>query len=264
MKHILVPIGSSENAPNTLQYAIDLASEFDAKVFVFRAYKSISVTGAMFKVDEFMERETRLYLRSMVNSVDQKNVEIKIAAARGGVVESIQTIQKEVGIDLVVVGPKSNSIRDEVFLGSTSGSIVKQTNIPVLVVPEGYNFKPFKTALTAFKSGVLKKEGMLVPLTQFMDKFGTKANLLLVKTPDYLEEDLQISEELAAIQNSLTTTENVTIFQGVLEHFQSNDPDLLCVFRRKRGFFQKLMGKSAVLKSEFHTTVPLLVLCGRQ
>ena len=38
MKHILVPIGSTENVKNTLQYAIDFATEINAKVFVFRAY----------------------------------------------------------------------------------------------------------------------------------------------------------------------------------------------------------------------------------
>ena len=32
MKHILVPVGSTENASNTMQYAIDFAAKFDAKV----------------------------------------------------------------------------------------------------------------------------------------------------------------------------------------------------------------------------------------
>jgi len=264
MKHILVPIGSSENASNTLQYAIDLAGEFDAKVFVFRAYKSISVTGTMMKIDEFMDRETKLYLKSLINSVDRKDVDIKIVAAKGETVESIRAINTELGIDLIVLGPKSNSIKDEVFLGATSGGIIKQTEIPVLVVPEGYVFKPFTKALAAFKSGVLRKEGMLTPLKSFIDKFGTKANLLLVKTPDYTEADLVIDPALKAIENTFAETENVTIFQGVLEHFQSNNPDLLCVFRRKRGFFQKLWEKNTVLNSEFHTTIPLLVLCGQQ
>lgn len=264
MKHILVPIGSSENALNTLQYAIDFAAETSAKVFVFRAYKSISVTGTMMKIDEFMDRETKLYLRSIVNSVDTKDVEIKIAAAKGEVVESIRAIDSELGIDLIVTEPKSNSIKDEVFLGSTSGSIVKQTQIPVLVVPEGYKFKPYTIALTAFKSGILNREGMLTPLQEIKRVFNTKVNLLLVKTPDYSEEDLVLDDALKAIQDKLTTTENVTTFQGVLEHFQSNNPDLLCVFRRKRGFFQKLWQTNTVLKSEFHTTIPLLVLCGRQ
>ena len=264
MKHILVPVGSSENASNTLQYAIDLAAEFEAKVFVFRAYKVLSKAGTIINIDEIVARETNLYLRSIVKSVDTKGVEIKTIAAKGSVLESINAIENEIGIDLVVAGPKSNSIKEEVFLGSTSGSIVKQTQIPVMIVPEGYKFKPFTTALVAFKSGVLQKEGMLTPLNEIISAFGTKANLLLVKTPEYKEEDLILNDALKAVQNTLTTTENVTTFQGVLEHFQSNNPDLLCVFRRKRGFFQKLWEKNTVLKSEFHTTIPLLVLCGAQ
>ena len=264
MKHILVPIGSTDNVSNTLQYAIDLASEFNAKIFVFRAYKVMSKAGTMINIDEIVSRETQLYLRSVVNSVDRKNVEVKIVSAKGGTIESINAIHKEVGVDLIAVGPRSNSIKEEVFLGNTSGSIVKQTEIPVLVVPEGYKFKPYTTALTAFKSGKLDSEGMLTPLERIKETFKTKVNLLLVKTPDYKEEDLLIDDALQSIQNTLTTTENVTTFQGVLEHFQSNNPDLLCVFRRKRGFFKKLWEKNTVLKSEFHCTVPLLVLCGRQ
>lgn len=264
MKHILVPIGSSENANNTLQYAIDLASEMGAKVFVFRAYKVLSKAGTMINLDEIVSRETQLYLRSVVNLVDTKNVEVKIISAKGSALESINSVHKELGVDLVVVEPRSNSIKEEVFLGSTSGSIVKNTEIPVLIVPEQYKFSPYKTALTAFKSGKLKKEEMLRPLQELADKFSTKVNLLLVKTPDYQDEDLVLDPRLTSIQNSLTTTENVTTFQGVLEHFQSNNPDLLCVFRRKRGFFKKLWESNTVLKSEFHCSVPLLVLSGSQ
>ncbi len=264
MKHILVPIGSTENAVNTLQYAIDFAAEFNAKVFVFRAYKLVAKAGTMINIDEIVSRETKLYLRSIVNSIDRKNVEVKIVSAKGGTVESIQAIHKELNIDLIAVGPRSNSIKDEVFLGSTSGSIVKQTEIPVLVVPEGYEFKPFTSTLTAFKSGILKKDNVLKPLLEIKKAFNPTINLLLVKTPDYQDKDLQIDASLTEIQDSLTTTENVTTFQGVLEHFQSNNPDLLCVFRRKRGFFKKLWEKNTVLKSEFHTTIPLLVLCGKQ
>lgn len=264
MKHILVPIGSSENGHNTLQYAIDFAAAMGAKVFVFRAYKVIAKAGTMINIDDIVSRETQLYLRSVVSRVDTKDVEVKIIMAKGDVVESIISVDKELGVDLVVTEPKSNSIKEEVFLGSTSGSIVKNTKIPVLIVPEGNSFKPFETALTAFKSGKLKSENMLKPLNEIIATFATKVNLLLVKTPDYQEEDLVLDPALVAIQNSLTTTENVTTFQGVLEHFQSNNPDLLCVFRRKRGFFQKLWETNTILKSEFHCSIPMLILSGKQ
>ena len=43
MNHILVPIGSKENASNTLQYAIDFAKEIKAKVFVSVSYTHLTL-----------------------------------------------------------------------------------------------------------------------------------------------------------------------------------------------------------------------------
>ena len=264
MNHILVPIGSKENASNTLQYAIDFAKEIGAKVFVFRAYKVLSKAGTFININDILERETNLYIQTMISSVATKGVDVKMISAKGGTVESINSVHEELGIDLIVVGPRSNSIKEEVFLGSTSGSIVKQTEIPVLIVPEHYKFSPFKVALTAFKSGILEQQDVLTPLQEIKILFKTKVNLLLVKTPEYKEEDLIVDASLKALQNTFSISETVTTFQGVLEHFQSNNPDLLCVFRRKKGFFQKLWEKNTVLKSEFHCSIPLLILSGRQ
>lgn len=121
MQHILVPIGSTENAINTLQYAIDFASEINAKIYVFRAYSALSKAGTMISVDNIIERETNLYLRTMVSAVDTKNVDVKLISAKGSVVDSVNAIDDELGIDLIIVGAKSNSIKEEVFLGKTAG-----------------------------------------------------------------------------------------------------------------------------------------------
>ena len=262
MQHILVPIGSTESAQNTLQYAIDYASEIGAKIFVFRAYSVQSKAGTIINVDSIIERETNLYLRTMVKTVNTKNVDIKLIAAKGSLVDSVLSIDAELGIDLIIVGAKSNSIKEEVFLGKTAGSLVKQTEISVLTVPENYVYKPVKSILTAFKSGNVKSKTALKPLEFFANKFNCEVNLLLVKTPNYKEEDLVINDNLKRLETSLTITENATTFQGVLEHFQTNNPDMLCVFRRKRGFFQKLWEKNTILKEEFHTSLPLLILKG--
>lgn len=262
MKHILVPIGSTENAPNTLQYAIDLASETGAKVFVFRAYNALTKAGTMINIDTIIERETNLYLRSVVNSVDRKNVDVKLISAKGSVIDSIEAIDDEIGVNLIVVGPKSNSIKEEVFLGKTSGSIVKHTNIPVLVVPNNYVFSPFKKVLVAAKSGIINKKRVLKPLQILAEKFNPTIDLLLVKTPNYSEEDLVVGSPLDSLKTSLEITESATTYQGVLSKIESYNPDLLCVFRRKRGFFKKLWEKNTILKEEFYCEVPLLVLNG--
>ena len=144
--------------------------------------------------------------------------------------------------------------------GTTSGRIIKKTNIPALLVPKGTVYKPFKSVLTAFKSGVLKKKRLLDPLLEIKEKFDLTVNLLLVKTPGYASDDLKVHPELMDISNQLTISENATTYQGVLEHFQLAQPDLLCVFRRKRGFFKKLWEKNTILKSEFFVKIPVLIL----
>jgi len=48
-----------------------------------------------------------------------------------------------------------------------------------------------------------------------------------------------------------------------LEHFQSIKPNILVVFARKRGFFEKLMESDRVHKKDFFTKIPLLVLKNR-
>lgn len=262
MKNILVPIGSTENAQTTLQYAIDFASEINANIFVFRAYKAKSKAGTIIDMNKIIERETSLYLRTMVNAVDRKNVDVKLISSKGNIIESVAAINKKIGIDLIIVGTKSNSFKEEVFLGSTAGSLVKQTDITLLTVPENYVYKPVSNILMAFKSGIVASKTALNPLRFFVDKFNPQINSLLVKTPHFSEEDLVLNQDLLDLQTSFTTTENATTFQGVLEHFQTHKPDMLCVFRRKRGFFKKLWEKNIILKKEFHTSIPLLVLKG--
>jgi hypothetical protein len=82
----------------------------------------------------------------------------------------------------------------------------------------------------------------------------------LVKTPGYTDADLKISTALMDMSGQVNITQNATTYLGVLEHFRDQKPDLLCVFRRKRGFFNNLLEKSTILKSEFHVSIPVLVL----
>ena len=115
----------------------------------------------------------------------------------------------------------------------------------------------------ALKSAIIKKENALNPLMDIKNQFKSIVNLLLVKTPYHNEGDFDIDEKLSAIITNTTYAENATTFQGVLEHYKDNDPDLLCVVRRKRGFFTKLWEKNTILKKDFQsTTLPVLVLSG--
>jgi len=260
MNNILVPLGTSSDANKTLKYAVDFALDFGANIYIMDVFTVTSGTGNLGNVLQKVAKSSRDNIKEIVAKIDTKGLEIKIATYNGDIIDGLLKIKKELAIDLIILAPRSNDINEKYYLGNTSGRIIKQTNIPTLVVPKGSTYKPIKNILTAFKSGILKRSKVLYPLVSIKKKHKANVNLLLVKTPGYSEEDLQINTALLDISKNLTISENATTYLGVLEHFLAKHPDMLCVFRKKRGFFKKLWEKSTVLRSEFFAPVPVLIL----
>lgn len=263
MKNILVPVGSSKNAQSHLQYAVDFAKAFGAKVYVVQIYNVYTKAGTMIKIDHILERESQAFLNEHVASIDEKGVEVVTRVFKGKLIDTIELACKALEVDLILLEPRTNSIKEEVFLGKTSGKIIKQTQIPALIVPEGCVYKPIVKMLVASKSVVIEKKNVLKPLQDIKHQFRAIVNLLLVKTANYKDGDFEVNSELKKMITNTNEVEAPTTFQGVLEHYKNHDPDLLCVVRRNRGFFQKLWEDNTILKKDFHSTkIPVLVLSG--
>lgn len=261
MKNILVPVGSSINIVSHLQYAVDFARAFGAKLYVVQIYNVYTKAGTIINVDQILEREGQAYLKELISKIDTKGVEVIANTVKGKLIDTLELIRKTANIDLILVEPRTNSTNEEVFLGNTSGKIIKQMDFPsALIVPEGYVFKPVDQILMAIKSAIIRKEDVLKPLKEVKDNFKAKLDLLLVKTPYYNEGDFEVNEELSSMVSNIIYTENATTFQGVLEYYREINPDMLCVVRRKRGFFTKKWEKNVILKKDFSSSIPVLVL----
>jgi len=260
MNNILVPVGSSDNSASNLQYAIDLAKEINANVYMVSVFQELSKAGGLSKLNTILKEDTEQRLEEVLSLVDKKGVNVIARPIKGEVFDGINRICKQVPIDLMVLAPRSNSIKEEVYLGKTSGKLLKHTNIPILVVPEGGKFQPPKTMLMAFKNGVFEHDSLLEAVRHFKQSFGTEINVLHVETPETTDEMKNVTDNLKTLQTSYTQVEAATTFQAVIEYFQQFNPDMLCVIRRKRGFFKKLWEKNEIHKREFHTSKPLLVL----
>ncbi|WP_299223342.1 universal stress protein [uncultured Psychroserpens sp.] len=262
MKSILVPVGSSKNAVSHLQYAVDFAKAFGAKLYVVQVYNVYTKAGTMLKVDHILKRESLEFLKGHVEKVDKRGVEVIVKTFKGKLVDTIELACEALDVDLIILEPRTTSIKDEVYLGKTSGKIVKQTNIPALIIPEGYAYKPIVKILLAVKSAIIKKEDALTPLKSIKNQFKSVVNILLVKTPFHNEGDFELNDDLSSLITNKTYSENATTYQGVLEHYKENNPDLLCVVRRKRGFFVKKWENNTILKKDFNSNLPVLVLSG--
>ncbi len=263
MKNILVPVGSNNNAVNTLQYAIDFAEAVDAKIYLVHVYSSPKISGTVLKVDNIMERDSKEILREHLSKVNIKKVEIITSTLKGySVIDTLKQLNKLLNIDLIIASSKNDVADETIFLGKITGNIIKDTKVPVLIVPAGVKFKPIKKILMTIKSGSIKSMTTLDVLEKIKITFNSRINLLQVKTPKLDARDLELNKKLESLINKLIPTTNATVYQGVLEFLREEDPDMICVIRRKRGFFKKLWENDSVKKIDFDSPVPLLVLKG--
>ncbi|KAA1247251.1 universal stress protein [Aquimarina sp. RZ0] len=263
MKNILVPLELSKNSISTqLQYAIDFAKELGGTVYVVQVFKELPRSGSLPFVNKTLKEITVSSIEEVFATVDKKGVDLIALPLEGDLLEAIPDFNLKHSIDLIILRPEDEDIKNPYFLGETSGSLVKKTEIPILIVPENYTFKSIKKVLMAIKSGIIKKKNALNPIKEIVNTFDSEIKLLQVKTKEFLPEDAEFQKELAEVITSYKSSENGTLFQGVLEHLNENKPDLLCVFRRRRGFFAKLWEQNTVLKKDFESRIPLLILKG--
>ena len=96
----------------------------------------------MIKIDHILEREGLEFLDGLVSQIDKKEVNIQTRVLKGKLIDTLELASEKGEIDMIIVEPRTTSESEDVYLGKTSGKIVKQTQIPTLIVPEGYVFKP--------------------------------------------------------------------------------------------------------------------------
>ena len=260
MQNILVPIGVSKFAIATLTFAINFAKHFNSSVYVIDAYPLHTSRASITNLNARLEEENRQRIKGMIGIVAPNSKNIKIVGSEQDLIGTIKKLNHTIGLDLIITAPHSNEIDEEIFLGRIAGSLIKRTKVAVLVAPLDKKFSPPKKMLLAFKSGEVRYSSLLDTMIRIQDKFKVKLKLLLVKVPGFSNRNHQLNDQLMKRSEQLIYSENATVYQGVLEHFQLNNPDMLVVFKRERGFFEKLWESDVVYKKDFYCKVPLLVL----
>lgn len=262
MKSILVPLGDSEKAIYTLQYAIDFASKVNAKIYVIQVFGTTKVAGVLKNMNELLERDSEEELAHVLANVDKKGIEIISKTVKGQIIDSINRVATLLNVDLIIASAKNSAADSSVYLGRITGGLVKQTELPMLIIPKGYKFKSINNILLSIRSGLLRRSNVLEPLEDFIKIFKAKVNLLHVVTPHNTVEDNSLDPGFTGIADTITNSENATVFQGVLEHLLEVNPDMICVIRRKRGFFAKFWEQNSIKKVDFESRIPLLILKG--
>ncbi len=143
VKKILVATDGSDTSKRAVDYAIDMASRYNAKLVILhvlnllipRVRKHLS-SSALDKVHEEDRRMARIVLEDAQKKAEEKHVE-----ATAELVEDHMPVYGEIimcaereSADLIVVGTRGKSGFTKLLLGSVASGVVTYSPVPVLVV----------------------------------------------------------------------------------------------------------------------------------
>lgn len=143
IKNILFPTDFSEGALHALPYALDMAKDYSAKLYMLHVIYDVSTASGLYvphiSFDEMysdLEKSAQKELEKFgyEKLKELKNVEVEYKVMRGIPYEVILKFAEETNIDLIVIGTHGRKGLDHFLFGSTAEKIIRYARCPVLTV----------------------------------------------------------------------------------------------------------------------------------
>lgn len=277
MRKILFPTDFSNAANNAFVYALHLAKEMDASLYVLNTYMQpvLSATHAgqpelvpevyenyeLHQFENFKKHTADLH--QMADDYNLSSVPLTFLFEEGTVVVNAQRIIESEGIHLIVMGTnRADGVIDKIF-GSNTLGVIRGVKIPVLSVPKEAKYDGIKEILftTLFRE---KDEAALRHILEIADKFAVKvkcAHVLKDKNLDIIAmtdrwQKIFPQDNLEFVLLDMDQSIEHTLNKYIEQH----RVDLLCVVKRNKSLLERLFKSSMSNRLRMHANTATLVL----
>ncbi|MEN1784081.1 MAG: universal stress protein, partial [Bacteroidota bacterium] len=150
MKHILIPTDFSENAWNAITYALSLFRNEQCTFFLLNTYTPVITSGRFMAptangvgIADAVKLASENGLNHTVERIlalsDNDKHSFQTISSFNLLVDEVKDVVETYGIDLIVTGTKGASGMEEVFMGSNTVRIIKNTKrCPILAIPQHF------------------------------------------------------------------------------------------------------------------------------
>lgn len=272
MKKILFPTDFSKSSSNAYKYALQLASHLEAEVVALHVYEMPVidyVNTPAYLLDVYNTVELASFenykshipeLKRLAADFGMESVPVSSVLLEGDLVPTILDMVKEQHFDFIVMGTKGATGMKETFFGTSTASVMTDTEAIVLAVPEESAYKNIEKIVftTRFRE---KDLSALKKLLTFADAFGAQVDCLYIKTKNSdLKEVVLADWRHVFRENKLTfhIIESDAVEESILEFLDGHHTDLLALLNHKRSFFEGIFKTSLTKKLAFHSKIPIL------
>ncbi|MGA9638172.1 universal stress protein [Flavobacterium sp.] len=274
MKRILFPTDFSEVANNAFVHALELAKTLNGELIVLHSFELPVVDNQFFpenymviyeslelaQFDMFKDEIPKL--RAIAEKRNLDKIKLTHRLMDGDLIFNIKKEIKEDNIDFVVMGTAGDSGWESFFLGSNSGNVISDIDIPMLCVPHDAPFCKIKTIgfTTRFRP---KDKKALKRIIKIAHKTNAQIQCLYVKANESDVSDETIKEWKAEFANdhiSFSVILSNEIKETILDFILQKDIDMVTMLTYKRGFFENLFHTSLTKKAANEFSIPVLAI----
>lgn len=269
---ILCPTDLSIQALNAMEYGARLAQQLKASLTFLNVQKIAIGEGVSLFAGGERESAKTLEVFSKVLEDQCKEISLKfnihcdqvLTTTIGSIENTIAEVSKE--FDLIVVGTNGSNNIYEFYFGTHSYNISKTAEVPVLIVPEDFEFTALSRICIAsdYTTGeelnLNHLEGMLRVFNPHYEVIHVSENDNEISKTVYHSFRNSIEDEINFIQRiSFSRLINDDIVSAIKSLIDKNKMDLMVLSFQKHGPIYKLFHKNLIKEITAYSTKPIFI-----
>jgi len=254
MKKIIVPIDFSEQSEFALEAAAQLADKHGAEIF---ALHMLELSDTLTNTDDAVQQQQAvLFLKaaekrfhSFLDKPYLNGIKLTPIVKHFKVFDEINEVAQKHKVDLVVMGSHGADGLNEIFYGSNAEKVVRNSEIPVLVIKSRIQHLKIENLVFACD---FEEESLSAfsKARDFADSLSAKLDLVYINTPgnDFLStKDAyeRITQFLAKANVGLEVQiySDYSVEKGILNYSAENSADAIAISTHgRKGLSHFFMG----------------------
>jgi nucleotide-binding universal stress UspA family protein len=273
METIIVPTDFSPAASNALDYAVELAKFFDARIVLVNAFPVPIVNYEMpFPIEPISvsqkEAEEQLeILKKEIQSKHEQPLNVECVVGMGSPFDIIEETVKEKNADLIVIGivGEASNIKEHI-IGSTAIDIARKLDLPTFIIPESAKFKPIHKISFACDLEKTEKTDLIYVVKFFSKVFDADLEVVNVGPPtEQLTTEkavtyLYMEDRLKNVKHTTFHIDGEDVAEELESYYKGYPTDVIMLNPKKHNLFYRLFNHSVTKKLAFHLNLPILAI----
>jgi nucleotide-binding universal stress UspA family protein len=272
MKRILVPTDFSQHAEDALKVAAQIAKKNNSEIIILHMLElPHQMNDAI--MDGVSIPETLIFMKKANETLDEVSskpyldgISVTEVVKIDKPIHGITQVSKDYNVDLIVMGSHGNSNIDELLIGSNTEKVVRNSEIPILVIKS--DISDFTGANIVFASDFSEEtKKPFEKLLNFAQTFESKIHLVTICTPNSFKPTHTIEKSMKEYISEFNLTNYTTniyndtnIEKGIINFSNSINADIIGMCTHGRTGFAHFFNGSISEGLVNHAVKPVITL----